>query len=179
MGRSESRTTFIHIVIRQVVIIVIKSEPEPLRRGKIFHRKIQKEWMEDAQGTVKCERIVLKTNDRKGRVDVFVDDDDPEGSIGIVEIKASDWDKMTDKAVRRNVRRQIKQIWDYIETQIKGPDYVPTGEGKSVCPGVIFPKRPRDDKRMKLIETLFDNEGIQVVWNDESLEECKKRNLNM
>jgi hypothetical protein len=107
---------------------------------------------------------------------IFVDDDGPEGTIALVEIKASDWDKMTDKAVRRNVRRQIRQIWDYIETQIKGPDYVPTGEKKSVCPGIIFPKRPNDKKRMKLIETMFIDEGIPVVWNDESLEECKKRN---
>ena len=132
--------------------------------------------MEDAQGIVRCERIVLKTNNKKGRVDIFVDDKDPEGTVAIVEIKASDWDKMTDKAVRRNVRRQIRQIWDYIETQIKGPDYVPTGEGKSVCPGIIFPNRPKENKRLKLIETMFFDEGIQVVWNDESLEECKRRN---
>jgi hypothetical protein len=155
-----------------------KSEPEPLRRGKEFHRKIQKEWIENAQGRIKCERIVLKMNNKKGRVDVFVDDDDPEGTIAVVEIKDSDWDKMTDKAVRRNVRRQIRQIWNYIETQIKGPDYVPTGEGKSVCPGIIFPRRPRNEKRMKLIEAMFLDEGIQVVWNDESLQECKRRNLN-
>jgi hypothetical protein len=151
-------------------------EPEPLRRGKEFHKKIQKDWLENAQGWIKCEKIVLKTNNRKGRVDIFVDDDDPEGTIALVEIKASDWDKMTDKAVRRNVRRQIRQIWDYIETQIKGPDYVPTGEKKSVCPGIIFPKRPKDEKRMKAIETMFIDEGIPVVWIDESLEECKKLN---
>jgi Holliday junction resolvase-like predicted endonuclease len=153
-----------------------KNEPEPLRRGKEFHKKIQKDWLENGQGWIKCERIVLKTNNRKGRVDIFVDDEEPEGTIALVEIKASDWDRMTDKAVRRNARRQIKQIWDYIETQIKGPDYVSTGEKKSVCPGIIFPKRPKNEERMKLIETMFMDEGIPVVWNDESLEECKKRN---
>ena len=155
-----------------------KSEPEQLLRGKEFHRKIQKDWIDNAQGIIKCERIVLKENNRKGRVDVFVDDDNPEGVIAVVEIKASDWDRMTEKAVRRNARRQIRQIWGYIETQIKGPDYVSTGEGKSVCPGIIFPRRPKDEIRLKLIEEMFFDEGIQVVWDDESPEECKRRNLN-
>ena len=86
----------------------------------------------------------------------IVDDDNPDGTIAIVEIKASDWDRMTDLAVRRNVRRQIKQIWDYIESQIivKG-EYVPTGEQKTVCPGIIFPKRPKDKNRLELIEKVF------------------------
>ncbi|MCK4628302.1 MAG: hypothetical protein KAT56_04825 [Sedimentisphaerales bacterium] len=34
------------------------------------------------------------------------------------------------------------------------------GEGKDVCPGIIFPKRPKDKKRMELIESLFIEEGI-------------------
>lgn len=109
---------------------------------------------------------------------MFVDDDDPEGTIALVEIKASDWDRMTDNAVRKNVRRQIKQIWDYIETQIMGGEYVPTGERKSVSPGIIFPKRPEDRERMKLIEAMFLEEGIPVVWDDESIEECRQRNTS-
>lgn len=150
-------------------------QPEQLLRGKIFHKKIQKSWMETAQGKTMLERGILKQSGRKGRVDVFVDDENPEGNVAIVEIKASDWDKMTDSAVCRNIRRQIKQIWDYIESQILKGEYVPTGEGKSVCPGIIFSKRPKDKNRMKLIEDLFWEEGIQVVWDDESVEECKKR----
>lgn len=152
------------------------NEPEQLRRGKIFHKKIQKDWVETAQGDVKAERTILKRNQRKGRVDVFVDDDDPEGTAAIVEIKASDWDKMTKPAVRRNIRRQIKQIWDYIESQILDGEYVPTGVRKSISPGIIFPIRPKDENRLKLIEESFWDEGITVVWDDESIEECQKRN---
>lgn len=151
-------------------------EPEQLKRGKAFHKKIQNDWIDTAEGRVRPEKSVLKKNNRRGRVDVFVDDDDPEGTIAIVEIKASDWDKMNERSVRRNVRRQIKQIWDYIETQIIRGEYMPTGERKSVCPGIIFPKRPKDKERMKLIESMFLEEGIPVVWDDESMEECKKRN---
>ena len=87
--------------------------------------------------------------------------------MAVAEVKNSDWDKMTDSAVRRNVRRQIKQIWDYIESQLKAE--------KEVSPGVIFVRRPGDKERMKLIEDMFEEEGIPVVWRDESIEERKGR----
>lgn len=145
-----------------------RSEPEQLKRGKAFHLKIQAEWRAEAEGEVSAERWVIKKTGRKGRVDVFVNDDDQDGCIAIVEIKASDWDRMSDKAVRRNIRRQIRQVWGYIESQIDGENYVPTGEHKSVSPGIVFPKRPRNVKRLKTIEGLFTEEGIAVVWHDET-----------
>ena len=74
---------------------------------------------------------------------------------------------MTDSAVRRNVKRQIKQIWDYIESQLS--------EKKEVSPGIIFPKRPKDKERMKLIEDMFEGKGIPVIWQDETKEERKTR----
>jgi hypothetical protein len=144
-----------------------KKQPEQLVHGKKFHKKIQTDWLKTAEGRVVPERHVLKKSGRKGRVDVFVDDENPDGSVAVVEIKASDWDKMTDIAVRRNVRRQIKQVWDYIDSQIIKGDFVPTGEKKDVCPGIIFPKRPKDPDRKRLIEELFLEEGIPVVWDDE------------
>ena len=107
-------------------------------------------------------------------MDIFVYDDDPGGCLAIVEIKASDWNAMTDRAVRRNVRRQIKQVWDYIEPLIE--EYVENGGGKSVSPGIIFSKRPQSKDRLKLIEESFLEEGIVAVWDDESIAECKKRN---
>jgi hypothetical protein len=153
-------------------------EPIQLRRGKFFHKLIQEEWLRDAEGDVVQERTITKPSGRKGRVDVFVNDDDPNGSVAIVEIKATDWDRIKECNIRRNVRRQIKQIWDYIESQIVKGEYVPSGEGKQVCPGIIFPKRPKDKERMKRVEEMFLEEGITVVWHDETIEECKKRNLS-
>jgi hypothetical protein len=151
-------------------------EPEQLRRGKIFQKKIQKNWIETAQGKIKAERTILKRNQRKGRVDIFVDDDNPDGTAAIVEIKASDWDKMKETSVRRNIRRQIKQIWDYIESQIVNGEYIPTGVKKSISPGIVFPKRPENKNRLRLIEESFWEDGITVVWDDESIEECQMRN---
>lgn len=151
------------------------NEPTQLRRGKAFHRLIQAEWEKEAEGEITSEKYIVKPNGRRGRIDVFVNDDDPKSSIAIVEVKATNWDKIAEKNVRRNIRRQIRQIWSYIESQIIDGKYVADGEGKDVCPGIIFPKRPKNKKRMELIESLFIEEGIPVVWYDESIAEVKAR----
>ncbi|MDY6989291.1 MAG: hypothetical protein SWQ30_14680 [Thermodesulfobacteriota bacterium] len=88
--------------------------------------------------------------------------------VFVVEIKASDWDRMTEGNVVRNVRRQIRQIWSYVEAELELYD-------KQVSPGVISPKQPRDPERLRLIESLFNAEGIQVVWHDEKVEHLKTR----
>lgn len=98
-------------------------------------------------------------------MDVLVDADDE--LCAVVEIKASDWDRMSEKAVRRNVRRQVRQIWGYIESKL--------ADGKTVCPGVVFPQRPSSQSRLKLIEQLFEDEGIPVVWQDETTDERRSR----
>ena len=142
-----------------------KKEPYQLRRGKTFHKKVQKEWLHKADGDVMREKELIKPSGRKGRMDIYVSCDNT--LVAVVEIKASDWDKMTLKAVHRNVNRQAKQIWSYIESQLK--------QKKEVSPGIIFPKRPKNIDRMVLIEQLFEEHGIPVVWEDESIEVRKKR----
>jgi len=142
------------------------SEPKSLRQGKEFHKEIQKEWLDTAEGNkVRSEKTVTKPSGRKGRMDIFVKSD--ETLVAIAEIKDSDWNAMTSTAVRRNVKRQARQIWDYIESQLE--------MGKEVSPGVIFTKRPKDPDRINLIEQLFDEKGISVVWEDESIAERKAR----
>lgn len=150
-------------------------EPIQLRRGKAFHKLIQQEWQREAQGDITPEKHIRKPNGRRGRVDVFVNDDDPKSSVAIVEVKATNWDKIRKKNIRRNVLRQIRQIWSYIESQILKGQHVKGGEGKDVCPGIIFPRRPKDRERMELIEQMFYEEGIPVVWHNETIEERKMR----
>ena len=144
----------------------LSKKPEQLSRGKAFHKKIQADWLGTAEGQILIEKAITKPTGRKGRIDIFVDDDGDK-LVAVAEVKASDWDKMTDSAVRRNVRRQIKQIWDYIESQLKMK--------KDVSPGIIFPKRPKDQERMRLIEEMFEEEGIPVVWQNETIKERKAR----
>ena len=153
----------------------MSNEPSQFRRGKAFHKLIQKEWEQEAESDVKSERHVRKHNGRQGRMDVFVNDEDSKGPIAIVEVKATDWDKIKKKNIRHNVRCKIRQIWSYIESQILNGQYVKDGEGKDVCPGIIFPKLPRSKERLELIEQMFEEEGIAVVWHDETIEERKMR----
>jgi len=151
-----------------------RREPERLRQGKAFHKKVQKDWRQNAEGDVRVEKAISKPpklaarKPRTGRVDVYVDDGD---MVAVMEIKCSDWDRMTLRAVNRNVRRQIRQIWDYIESQLHTKD--PSTTARDVCPGVTFPKRPTSKERLNVIERLFEKEGIPVVWDDESIEERK------
>ncbi|MHC4719918.1 MAG: hypothetical protein ACYSYT_05510 [Planctomycetota bacterium] len=123
-------------------------------------------WLQTAEGKILTEKGITKPSGRKGRIDIFVDTDG-EKLVAVAEVKASDWENMTDSAVRRNERRQIKQIWDYIDSQLKAK--------RDVSPGIIFPKRPKHRARMKLIEDMFEEEGIPVVWHDETIEERKAR----
>ena len=153
-------------------------EPEQLQRGRAFHQLIQREWEDEAQGDVTSERPVKKPSGSNGRVDVFVKDDDPKGVVAVVEIKATDWDLIAPRNRRRNARRQIRQIWSYIGSQILDGRYVQGkgAEGKDVCAGIIFPQKPREPELLELIEAWFNEEGIQVVWHDEALEDCRERN---
>ena len=107
---------------------------------------------------------------RVGRMDVHVDVDD--NFVAVVEIKNTDWDRMTREAVRRNARRQARQIWKYIESQLDG---LGGDERKEVCPGIVFPRRPTTPGRLELIEKLFEDEGIPVVWDDEPVEDRRAR----
>lgn len=145
-----------------------QKEPERLRRGKDFHKKIQNEWLETAQGVILPEKTIRRLTKRRGRIDIFVDDDSNEKHVAVIEIKASDWDRMKPKAVRRNALRQVRQIWSYIDAQLEL-------EGKEVSPGIIFPKRPIDPERLKAIEQIFNDWGIQIVWHDETIDELKGR----
>jgi len=130
-----------------------KSEPQQLCAGKAFHRQVQADWKAQAQGDVAIEKTMRKSGSKPGRMDVFVSE---EGSRvrAIVEIKRSDWDKMTIEAVRRNVSRQARQVWRYIDLQ-ESLD--------GICPGIVFPKRPKGRQRLRQIEELFEAEGIAVV----------------
>lgn len=142
-----------------------RPEPEILRRGKDFHRAVQDDWMRTAQGEVAVEKGVKRPSGRRGRIDILTGSNT--GSVGVAEVKATDWDRMAEPSLRRNVARQARQIWGYIESQL--------AQDKEVSPGIIFPTRPQSMERLDLIEALFEEHGIAVVWNDESTDERRAR----
>lgn len=144
----------------------MNKEPKRLKRGKEFHKQVQDIWLKEAEGDINPEKTITKLSGRKGRIDIFVDDAG-DNMVAVVEIKDSDWEIMTPKAVRRNVYRYSKQLFDYIDTQVE--------KGLDVSLGIIFRKQPKSKERLELVEALFDERGIPVVWEDETIEDSKKR----
>ena len=132
----------------------MKKEPDILRKGKKFHQEIQDEWHETAEGEVVSEKTIIKPDGTKGRIDIHVTSDG--NLVCVAEIKMTDWDAMTDKSARKNINRYVNQIWKYIDSQLL--------EGKDVSPGIIFPLAPDNPERKLLIEEMFNENGIQVVW---------------
>ena len=123
----------------------MNKEPESLKNGKEFHKNIQKEWLDTTEGEVEVEKQMIKQNGRKGRMDVFIQIE--ETYVSIAEMKMSDWDAMTIKNLHKNVRRQIRQIWSYIDSQLE--------QNRDVTPGIIFSNRPKKNGRLDLIEQIF------------------------
>ena len=54
---------------------------------------------------------------------------------------------------------QIRQVWDYIDSQ--------PNDGEEICPGIVFSNPPGDAKRKEFIEHAFLKEEIPVVWEGE------------
>lgn len=100
-------------------------------------------------------------------MDIFVSQDPGDSMIAIVEIKDSDWDRMVPDALRRNINRQIRQLWSYVHSLLDSD--------RDVCPGIIFRRRPVRRGRLELIERVFNENGIQVVWDDETTDERRRR----
>ncbi len=143
-------------------------EPNILKNGKRFHKLIQDEWIATTKdGEARPEKYIKRVDGRKGRVDILIEE--LGDFVSIIEIKATDWDRIKPENVKRNIRRQIRQVWRYIESQLDI-------DSMAVCPGIIFPKLPNNTGILELVEDTFNAEGIQVVWHDETIAEAKKRN---
>lgn len=144
-----------------------RKEPRRLKSGKRFHKRVQNEWLDTAEGKICPEHGIRQTDGRKGRLDILVEDLG-DNLVSVVEIKNTNWDRIRAENIRRNAKRQARQIWRYIDSQMEL-------YGKEVCAGVIFPKLPKKPDRVRLIEDLFHDEQIQVVWQSETIEDLRAR----
>jgi len=141
-------------------------EPEQLRRGKEFHRRVQEDWRRTAEGGVVYPEHFVKLpllsqtarKVRKGRLDLFV------GEMGdlvsVVEIRSTDWDRINPKNIGRLLRSHRGQIWKYIEEFVDNRRI-------DVCAGIIYPHAPNSNKLRKRVEDYMIEYGIPVVWYDE------------
>ena len=147
-------------------LLLQSGEPSALKRGKAFHKEVQSGWEQTAEGEVRCEKGITKTDGSGGRIDIHVDAG--EGLVAVVEVKSTDWTRLSEAQVRRRAREYSEQIWEYVEHEL--------GKGVDVCPGIVLLGMPEDASRVALIEELFGEEGISAVWQDESVEQARARN---
>jgi len=158
VGHRRCRTLCARIVVRSKV----SKEPRQLRRGKIFQREVQDDWVKTAEGRINVECTIpllkpigSKSLGRLGRMDILVDDMGDQ--VAVVEIKATDWDRILAKNITKNLGSHRRQIYKYIEKYLDG-------EGKSVCPGLIYPTAPETPGLKERIEKYLNDYGIAVAW---------------
>ncbi len=139
-------------------------EPEALRRGREFHRRIQSDWAGEVEGvTVRLEHGVrlgiqsaTSKHQRRGRIDIFIDKTDD--FVTVVEIKSTDWDRV--RNLQKLMSSHRRQVLRYVDKYLDH-DHV------SVCAGVIYPKSPTTHGLKAWVETYMNNHALQVVWYDD------------
>ncbi len=129
---------------------------DDITRGREFERRVKADWKNLKDGVARFE-APTKYKGKKGRIDILIEE--LGDYVSIVEVKATDWDRVAPHRVRPNALRHARQIWRYIDKEVD--------EGQGVCPGIIYPSPPTDLKVKLQVEEILNDRGIQVVWQDE------------
>jgi len=97
-------------------------------------------------------------------MDVYVTDlDDDQGEfVFIVEIKATDWDRIKPKNIRRNLSSHRRQLWRYAEDPH-------IEQGVDVGLGIVYPRKPKRRGLVREIESYMEEYGIVVTWFDDEV----------
>jgi len=140
-------------------------QPRQLQRGREFENRVKADWKRTAEGEPETEVTIpllaglTKTGRRKqGRMDIYVND--VGDFVVVVEIKATDWDRILPNNIQRNIGSHRRQVWKYIEKYTDG-------DRVNVCAGIIYPTTPKTPGLQKRIEEYLNSYGLQVVWYDD------------
>ena len=118
------------------------AEPRALRRGKAFQKRVQADFFRNSRdGTPRSEAWVsfahLRSHGvRGGRADILITE--LGDFITVLEIKATDWDKIIPGNVTRNLWRHQRQLFRYVDKFLDV-------DGLDVCLGIIYPRPPRKE----------------------------------
>ena len=126
-----------------------------ITRGRDFEAWERSKWTSDYNRSAEFE-AATELHGKRGREDIRLIDSEG-GFTVLVELKASNWDKMKPHRVRPNALRQVRQIWRYIEAELSQQE---------VIPAIVYPAVPQTPGRRNEIERVMDEHGIQVVWRD-------------
>jgi len=141
-------------------------EPEQLKRGKIFQAIVQSDFQTNSKdGFVAIEEHISfkdlkKLKQKRGRMDIFIYEDSDD-YVTILEIKATNWDRIKEKNIRRNLYRHYNQLFKYIDKFVEI-------DNLNVCHGIIYPEPPLKKGLKGYIEKCaMDNYSFPVYWYTE------------
>lgn len=133
---------------------------EQVMRGREFEEQERAYWRTSRNEIVGFE-APTQWKGKRGRVDIRLDDT-REGHVVIVELKASNWDKMSPDRIRPNALRHVRQIWRYIEAElVHGQEHL---DFEGVLPAIVYSREPRTPGRKEEVEGILKERGVQVVW---------------
>ena len=81
---------------------------ENIRRGRRFETEEKAGWSHIPRDQIQCEATTTWES-KRGRIDIKIDERD--GSVAIVEIKATNWDALMPKSIRPTAHRHARQVW--------------------------------------------------------------------
>ena len=86
---------------------------ERVKRGRKFEEWERSHWNSELNSAAEFE-APTKWEGKRGRIDIKLKLEE-DGNVVIVEIKATNWDKIKESELRSTALRHSRQIWRYIE----------------------------------------------------------------
>lgn len=127
-----------------------------IKRGREFEEKERSQWSPEDGEELSFE-APSRWQGKRGRIDIRLFDLE-EGFTVVVELKATDWDRMAPHRIRPNALRHARQVWRYIEAELENYD---------VVPALVYPSTPKTPGRKEEVESILHERFIQVVWRDD------------
>lgn len=91
-------------------------------------------------------------------MDIFVDQTGD--FVTVVEIKATNWERVRRANRRRLLAAHCRQVFKYVDTFVDRTKV-------NVCAGIIYPKSPRQRSVRAEVEEFLNANALQVVWFEE------------
>ncbi len=133
-------------------------EPPQLKRGKEFQNEVYDDFdTYDKTGNFHSEQPRTLLTGKRGRIDVLISDLD--GMVAIYEVKATNWDKIKPKNIKKNAWSHQRQLHKYVEAYVE--------EGSDVCVGIIYPEPPSSVELRELLEEYLTDYGAPPYWFSE------------
>jgi hypothetical protein len=138
---------------------------ERLAAGQTFHKTVQSAFLTGLTGASGFrERSWQLVAGGRGRVDLAVEVEGSEQMLVIIEIKATDWDKIPTARLMRNIRRHLRQLQAYLDTAVEEME---AGRWASIAGALLYPARPACAETLTTIETIAGEQAIMVTWYED------------